>query len=678
MILYATTIFLSAFLLFQVQPLIAKLILPWFGGSAAVWTTCMLFFQVLLLAGYVYSHALMGIRQPSRQRLVHCILLAICVILMPIVPDAAWKPVDGADPTLRILGLLASSVGLPYFVLSTTGPLVQAWYARTHVGAYPYRLFALSNFGSLLALLSYPLLVEPWLSAYWQTIAWSSGFALFALFCAVLAWKSTGGISAAASGGETAHTAPTAGLKLWWAALAACASTLLLAFTSHLSLNIAPIPFLWVLPLLLYLASFIVCFEAPRWYRRDVYFPVLIAGMAGVTYTLAPGHLHPPIYVMVPLYAVTLFFACMVCHGELARAKPHPQYLTAFYLQLALGGALGGLFVGLVAPHFFNDLYELPVGLIALGALAFAALYRDRSSILHKHKRFALPAQAAAAALVIGMTGTLAWSYGVLTKGGTNASSVRNFYAVLKVEDSGSGEDATRELKHGTIQHGSQFLDANRRNWPTTYYGPLSGVGLAITSTDAARRVGVVGLGVGTLASYGRAGDVIRFYEINPQVVELARTRFSFLNDSKADIQVALGDARLTLEREKPQQFNVLAVDAFSSDSIPVHLLTVEAFSAYVRHLKPGGILAIHVSNRYLDLLPVVSRAARALSLEVRQVYAVDNYDIGVFSSDWLLLSPSASAFDNDTLRPHAKPLEEQADIRLWTDDYSDVHGILK
>jgi spermidine synthase len=433
---------------------------------------------------------------------------------------------------------------------------------------------------------------------------------------------------------------------------------------------------LWVLPLLLYLASFIVCFEAPRWYRRDIYFPVLIAGLAGVTYTLAPGHLHPPVHVLVPLYAVTLFCACMVCHGELARAKPHPQYLTAFYLQLALGGALGGLFVGLAAPHVFNDIYELPVGLVALAALTFAALFRDRNSILHR--RHALPAQALGVALVIGMAGALAWSFGVFNKDGANASSVRNFYAVLKVEDSGSGEDATRELKHGTIQHGSQFLDASRRDWPTTYYGPQSGVGLAIKSTDTARRVGVVGLGVGTLASYGRAGDVMRFYEINPQVAELARTRFSFLADSKASIEIALGDARLSLEREKPQQFNVLAVDAFSSDSIPVHLLTIEAFRAYVRHLKPGGILAIHVSNRYLNLLPVVARAAQELSLEIRQVYSADNYEIGVFSSDWLLLSPSAGAFDNDTLRPYAKPLEEQAAIRLWTDDYSDVYGILK
>lgn len=674
MILYATTIFLSAFLLFQVQPLIAKLILPWFGGSAAVWTTCMLFFQILLLAGYVYSHALMRMRKASRQHLVHCVLLAVCLLSLPIVPEASWKPAGDSDPTWRILGLLASSVGLPYFVLSSTGPLVQAWYARTHIGAYPYRLFALSNLGSLLALLSYPLLVEPWLSAYWQSIAWSSGFVLFALLCATLACKSTGHVVAAPSGALAGGAAPGIDIKAWWAALACCASTLLLAFTSHLSLNIAPIPFLWVLPLSLYLLSFIVSFEAPRWYRRDIYFPLLFAGLAGVCYTLVPANLHQPISILLPLYALTLFCACMVCHGELARATPHPRYLTTFYLQLAFGGALGGLFVGVLAPRLFSDLYELPIGLSALAALAFAALYRDRTSLLHR--RFALPAQAGMAMLVTALAGTLAWNYGALSD--KNVTAVRNFYAVLKVSDTGTGDEAVREIKHGTIQHGSQFLDPARRDWPTTYYGPASGVAMAIKATGAARRIGVVGLGAGTLSSYGRAGDVMRFYEIDPQVVNIAREQFSFLGDSKATIELALGDARLTLEREAAQQFDVLAVDAFSSDSIPMHLLTVEAFRTYLRHLKPGGILAIHVSNRYLDLLPVVAKAAQQLSLHVRQIYSEDDYAIGVFRSDWLLLSESMDAFDDEALQAEAKPLEAQPGIRLWTDDYSDLRRILK
>jgi SAM-dependent methyltransferase len=676
MILYAATIFLSAFLLFQVQPLIAKLILPWFGGSAAVWTTCILFFQVLLLAGYVYAHGLTRIRSRARQRLLHCTLFAACLAVLPLAPNAAWKPAGGDDPTSLILGLLASSVGLPYFMLSTTSPLVQAWYARTHTGAMPYRLFALSNFGSLLALLSYPLLVEPWLTTRWQTWTWSAGFALFALLCGMLAWKSAGRAPTAHAESSGHSDAPGPGLKAWWVALACCASTLLLAFTSHLSLNVAPIPFLWVLPLALYLASFVVCFEAPRWYRRDAYLPLLAAGLTGVCYTLWPGHYHGPLWLLIPLYALTLFCACMICHGELARSKPHHRYLTGFYLMLALGGALGGVFVGLLAPRLFDDLYELPLGLFALALLVCAALYRDRQSILHG--RMALPTRAALAALVVALAATLIWEYGNLSD--TRRVAMRNFYAVLKVDDTGEGEQAMRDLKHGTIQHGSQFLAPDRRDWPTTYYGELSGVGLAIKSAGAGgpARIGVVGLGAGTLASYGRPGDVFRFYEINPQVVQLARSEFSFLQDSKARIEIAMGDARLTLEREGAQQFDVLVLDAFSSDSIPVHLLTLEALRIYVRNLKAGGILAIHISNRYLGLMPVVAEGARLLGLEVLRVNNEDDEEKGVSRSDWVLLSSSAEVFKSADMQEHAAPTEARTAIRAWTDDYSDVYGILK
>ena len=676
MILYAATIFLSAFLLFQVQPLIAKLILPWFGGSAAVWTTCMLFFQVLLLAGYVYAHGLMRMRSRSRQRLLHCILLAACLALLPLAPSAAWKPAGGDDPIWLILGLLASSVGLPYFMLSSTSPLVQAWYARAHAQAMPYRLFALSNFSSLLALLSYPLLVEPWLVARWQTWTWSAGFALFALLCGVLAWTAAGRAPGADAESSVPGEMPGRALKAWWVALACCASTLLLAVTSHLSLNIAPIPFLWVLPLALYLASFIVCFESPHWYRRDVFVPLVVAGLAGVCYTLWPGNHHRPLWLLLPLYALTLFSACMVCHGELARSKPHPAHLTGFYLMLALGGALGGVFVGLLAPRLFDDLYEMPLSLFALALLVCAALYRDRQSILYGRLR--LPARAVFTVLVTALASVLMWEY--TSQAGTSRAAVRNFYAVLKVGDSGSGEEAVRELKHGTILHGNQFLSPERRDWPTTYYGPLSGVGLAIKSAGAGGpvRIGVVGLGAGTLASYGRPGDVMRFYEINPQVVEIARSEFSFLHDSKARIEIAMGDARLSLERELAQQFDVLALDAFSSDSIPVHLLTLEAFRIYVRHLKAGGILAIHISNRYLGLMPVVAEGARVLGLETLRVNNNDDEEKGVSGSDWVLLSGSPDTFKTEAMQQHAAPAEAVTAIRAWTDDYSGVYGILK
>jgi SAM-dependent methyltransferase len=670
MILYAATIFLSAFLLFQVQPLIAKMILPWFGGTAAVWTTCMLFFQLLLLGGYVYSHAYVSQRIPAR-RSVHLALLALAAATLPLAANAAWKPSGGEDPTWLILGLLATSVGLPYFVLSTTGPLVQAWHARSHPGASPYRLFALSNLGSMLALLSYPLLVEPTLALRQQALSWSAGFAAFALLCGVLAWRNRGGEMPASACGQAEKPGP--GLQALWVALAACASTLLLAFTGHMTLNIAAIPFLWVVPLALYLLSFVLCFEASGWYRRWLFLPLLAAGLAAVCVTLTRSN--PSIWTLIPLYSATLFVACMVCHGELARSKPHPRYLTGFYLMLALGGALGGVLVGLVAPSVFDELYELPLGMVALCACAGLALLRDRTSSFHG--RWGVAARFVFAALAVALAVQLARIY--RNNSADLRVALRNFYGVLHVKDSGEGPDAMRVLSHGTIIHGKQFLEDAKRDLPTTYYGVTSGVGLAILDARARGpvRLGVVGLGAGTLASYGRSGDVVRFYDINPQVVQLARTEFSFLKDSPAKVEVQLGDARLSLEREAPQNFDVLALDAFSSDAIPVHLLTVEAFRVYLRQLKPGGILAVHISNRYLDLVPVVEQAARALSLELREVDNDDDAEAGVYRSDWLLVSASPSAFAGPLLQD-AQTTEGDPRVRLWTDDYSDLYRILK
>src|SRR3989440_79416 len=592
MILYAITIFLSAFLLFQVQPLIAKIILPWFGGTAAVWTICMLFFQVLLLAGYVYSHAYVRLRIPARRH-IHIALLALAAATLPLAASTAWKPAGGEDPTWRILGLLATSVGLPYFVVSTTGPLVQAWYARSHEGAAPYRLFALSNLGSMLALVSYPLAVEPLLAPGTQAAVWSAGF---------------------------------------------------------------------------------VIFEASGWYRRWLFVPLLGAGLAGVCVTLT--HSNPSIWTLIPLYSATLFAACMVCHGELARSKPHPQHLTGFYLMLALGGAAGGVLAGLVAPNVFEDLYELPIGMLALSLLVIAALLRDRASLLHG--RFGIAARIAFLALAAALAVALYRTYAE-NSADTRVRS-RNFYGVLNVHDSGEGPDAMRILSHGTIVHGKQFLDPDRRGLPTSYYGPRSGIGLALLDARAhgPLRVGVVGLGAGTLAAYGRAGDVFRFYDINSGVVELARSEFTFLKDSPAKVEVALGDARLSLERERLQNFDVLALDAFSSDAIPVHLLTVEAFKTYLRHLKPGGVLAVHISNRYLDLVPVVQQAGRRLSLEVRQVESDDDDEAGVYRSDWMLLSASPAPFEGELLKEAAERIDAVPRVGLWTDDYSDVYRILK
>src|SRR5882672_10626628 len=476
MILYAVTIFLSAFLLFQVQPLIAKMILPWFGGTAAVWTTCMLFFQLLLLAGYIYSHAYVSQRIPAR-RSAHLVLLALAAATLPLTAGASWKPSGGEDPTWLIFGLLATSVGLPYFVLSTTGPLVQAWQARSHPRGTPYRLFALSNLGSMLALLSYPLLVEPLLALGTQAAIWSAGFVLFALLCALLAWRSRSSDANQPVAEEADSPGP--GLRALWAALAACASTLLLAFTSHMTLNIAAIPFLWVVPLALYLLSFVLCFEASGWYRRWLFLPLLGAGLAGVCVTLAQSN--PSIWSLIPLYSATLFAACMVCHGELARSKPHPRYLTGFYLMLALGGAAGGVLVGLVAPHVFDDLYELPLGMVALCIFVTLALLHDRGSLFHG--RWGTAARLVFLAWSVALALQLARTY--RDNSADTRVTLRNFYGVLNVRDTGEGPDAMRVLSHGTIIHGKQFLQEDRRDSPTTYYGLTSGVGLAILDARA-------------------------------------------------------------------------------------------------------------------------------------------------------------------------------------------------
>ncbi len=674
--LYAFTIFLSAFLLFQVQPIIAKMILPWFGGGAAVWTTCMLFFQLLLVGGYLYAHWTTRSLAARTQAIVHGVLLALAAFALPIVPDVGWKPAGGADPGVYILGLLAVTVGLPYFVLATTGPLVQVWYSRANQGAMPYRLYALSNAGSMLALLTYPVAVEPWLPTRAQALTWSGAFVVFALACAVLAWRSRGAAWDAVAGTAAEDAArPTAGRYLLWGALAATASVLLLAFTSQLSQNVAPIPFIWVLPLALYLLSFILTFDGSGWYRRALYLPLTAAGLAGVTVLLHSEFQHSQLRVLLPAYAATLFAACMVCHGEIVRLKPPPRYLTGFYLAISIGGALGGVFVGLIAPRIFLDLYELPVGLAAMAAVVALVLALDAASLPGALRGAVV---SGAVALAGALAGTLWWIYDGYARD-TNLR-VRNFYAAMRVWDSGMGEEQQRVLTHGSITHGKQFTVPERRKWVTTYYGETSGVGRAILAAglNGPVRVGVIGLGAGTLAGYGRAGDSFRLYEINPQVIELARGQFSYVTDSRAKVEVSLGDARLSLEREPPQGFDVLAVDAFSSDAIPVHLLTAEALETYFRHLKPGGILAVHISNRYLDLKPVLREAAARFGRHARLVDEDSDDARGVYGSTWVLIAEDANAFERTPLAGAAVPLESDRRVRLWTDDYSDLWRILK
>jgi len=676
MLLYALTILVSAFLLFQVQPVIARIILPWFGGSAGVWTTCLLFFQSVLLLGYLYSHWLYRKLRPRAQMLAHMGLLALSLAVLPIWPSASWKPTGGADPTLRILALLAVTVGLPYFLLSTTGPLLQAWYARRYRGAMPYRLYALSNAGSMFALISYPLLFEPWLGTRHQALSWSWAYGVFILLCGATAWL--GRETALPPPEPPSDTADHARRTFFWIALPACASILLLAITNHLTQNVAAIPFLWILPLSIYLLSFILTFEGARWYRRTTFLGLFAVSVGSMAYALSPEFQNNPIKVMIPFFSVGLFICCMVCHGELARLKPHAGHLTFFYVMIALGGALGGVFVALVAPHVFSGFYELPVGLAACACVVLTALRADPESILAGP--WIQPAPLGAALLTVAVAGYL--GFVVHERASSARVLARNFYGGLRVVDETADDDSgepVRRLLHGTITHGEQYLNPKFQGRPTTYYGPNSGVGRAIRQDGESGpvRVGVIGLGTGTLAAYGRAGDYFRFYEINPLVLRLANTEFTYLKICKARLDVALGDARLSLEREPSENFDVLAVDAFSSDAIPVHLLTREAFVLYFRHLKPDGVLAVHVSNKHLNLTPVVKLAAASLGKDARLVDTEDEEN-DIFGSTWVLVTSAAGFFERPLMRTAAVAVPLPGKMRMWTDDYSNLFQILK
>jgi SAM-dependent methyltransferase len=665
--LFVATIASSAFLLFLVQPLIAKQILPWFGGSAAVWSVCLVFFQTVLLAGYAYADIVTRRAAPRTQALLHVVLLGVSLAFLPIVAGAQFKPQGDESPAPLILGLLAATVGLPYFLLSTTGPLVQAWAARAGAGARVYRLFSLSNLASLLALLAYPLAIEPRWPLEQQARAWSLGYAAFAALCGFTAWRAARlppAQVAQTDGGD--DTLPGWRAQALWLLLPACATALLLAVTNHLTQNVASIPFLWVLPLVLYLLSFVLVFEHARWYRRALWLPLAWGLTVAAAWGLSESF-GSRLASAIPLYTAMLFVVCLVLHGEAVRLKPGPRHLTRFYLLLAAGGAIGGAAVGLVAPVLLASYYELGIALVVGAALVGLALRRGRPL-------------AAAGALALALLCAVLLGRDVIDDRRGVRTLTRNFYGTLKTYDRTSDADAAqhqRVLVHGSIKHGEQFLARERRREPTSYYGATSGVARAIAlAGDGPRHLGLIGLGAGTLATYGRAGDTLRFYDINPRVVELARHEFSYLADSAARVDVVLGDARLELEREPPQGFDVLAVDAFSSGAIPVHLLTAQALDAYGRHMKPGGIVAVHVSNRYLDLPPVVVLTAQSRGLHALLLRddAADAPHLN--RTDWVLIARDPAALA--PLRDLASEVTVRPGLRPWTDDDNDLFTVLK
>lgn len=667
-LLFAGTIFSSAFLLFLVQPLIAKQILPWFGGSAAVWSVCMVFFQVVLLAGYAYSDWVSRHLSARRQVVLHVGLLLTSLVFMPIVAAPYWKPGGTEEPTLWILGLLLGTIGLPYFLLSTTGPLIQTWVSRAIQDAHVYRYFSLSNLASLVSLIAYPFVIEPHSALLQQAHAWSWLYALFVLLCSGAALNYLRHLHLLPPPAHARKHDPEGdwdpGLRdyLLWLGLSAMGSWLLLAITNHMTQNVAAIPFLWLLPLTLYLLTFVLCFESDRWYRRSVF--LLPVGLLLAFCAYALGGVS--VKVAIPLYAAGLFFFCMFLHGELARLRPGPRYLTRFYLMLSLGGALGGIVVGLVAPRVLPAFYELGIGLVITALLAMAVL-RERKSMM---------VAAGGLALLCGY-----FLFVQISDDFRDARRMeRNFYGALLSLDvqRDNPDDNVRQLYHGSVRHGEQFLKPARQQEPTAYYGPSAGIGRAIASSNPqGRKIGLIGMGAGTLALYGRAGDVYRFYEIDPAVVELARSEFTFIGDSRARVETVLGDARLSLERESPQGFDVLAVDAFSGDSIPIHLITTEAMAAYLRHMKPDGIIAFHVTNRFLWLPPVVARIAAAKGLHAVLVHD-ENDNPALRNTDWVLVAADRHALEREVIRLAATPLRADKTALAWTDDFNNLFEAIK
>jgi SAM-dependent methyltransferase len=650
--LYAATIALSAALLFVIEPVAAKALLPEFGGSAGVWIACVLFFQVTLLLGYLYAYVLTRRLPAKAQAAIHIALLAASAFVLPWNPPVAQA---GGNPSLAILSVLAASLGLPFFALCTTSPLLQSWYSNSGQARFPYRLFALSNAASLVALLAYPVGIEPMFTLHRQFLGWSVGFLIFAALAGVCALGARG---AATTADQKMPHRP-----LLWIALAACAATLWPAVVNHLSQEVAAIPFLWVEPLSIYLLTFILCFEGRGWYNPRLYRVLL--PLACLTFVWRLQSAGGGIVWELPAVGAALFVCCMFCHGELARLKPEPrQGLAFFYLMVALGGALGAVFVGLFAPNVFSSYLELPVGVAACFVLSLPLLYGRTS-----------PRQLLRLALVAALAFAAASRF---AGGRDDLVRTRNFYGTLRIADAGSGDDKIRSLFNGKVLHGIQYLTPVRSRIATAYYAPESGVGQAMRWLRLQKpwRVGVVGLGTGTLAVYARPGDSFRFYDVNPAVIAVAWRYFHFLSESAAKVETVEADGRLGLAREPAHSLNMIALDAFSGDSIPVHLLTREAFQMYFHQLAPGGVVAIHVTNRYLDIASVVGALAADLRKQLVIIRNPPDEPRHVQAADWAILADrredlaSLEPFNDSSVRPRKAP--------VWTDDYSNLFEILR
>ena len=645
----------------------AKRILPWFGGSAAVWSVCLVFYQTALLLGYLYVTVLTHYLKPVAQSCIHVGLLLTSLAFLPIGPGGDWVTSNVEEPRFLILRMMTATIAIPFMALSATSPLLQHWLARSGYGA-PYRLFALSNLASLCALLAYPFVVEPVLNTGLQRVIWSSGYVLFVMLCVGVGWRSAPGHSPTIQRpvAERIWVLPTR--QLAWFALSACGSVLLLSVTNHMAENVAAAPLLWVLPLTTYLLTFILAFNTYEAFKRPLWLRLLAFALGILGYSVYDINAVLAVQVSVPIFLAGLFICCLFCHGELYRLRPPAEELAMFYLIIAAGGAVGAVFVGLIAPEVFSGIYELPVALVLTALLATLLTWSEG----------AWPVRV----LWIGVTASsLAITVANVQAYHKNALDLRrSFYGSLRVVQSPhAGVEQKRTLFHGIIEHGSQFFLPPRRLRATTYYGPESGIGILLRECiGSPKRVGVVGLGTGTIAAYGNSGDTFRFYEINGQVADIARTLFYYLRESKAATQIVEGDARLSLARETAPPFDVLALDAFSGDAIPVHLLTREALAIYCQHLRPDGVLAFHLSNIFLDLPPVVKQLAQSINFQAVLVRNNDDPENDVLAADWVLVTNNPAVLSNASIKVHSLPIASRPDIRLWTDNYNSLIQILK
>jgi predicted O-methyltransferase YrrM len=680
--------------------MISKFILPWFGGSPAVWTTAMLFFQCVLCAGYVYAHALT--RLPSRQWQagIHVTLLVLGALLASaILPDSSWKPSGEEAPALKVLLILGASVGLPYFCLATTGPLVQHWFSHTSQTGSVYRLYALSNIGSFAALLSFPYLFEPWFDLQQMSRWWGWGFGLFVLLCLPIAlgWgQQASAPQAVKVPQETSdHPEVTWWMRLRWLLLPALASLIFISATDQVSHHIAPEPSLWIATLGLYLLTFVLTFDHPRWYR-----PALTAVLAMAALLVTTGRKEIPALLnfeweygvaeMRLMHYALLFLVCMMCHGELYRQRPrNTRYLTEFFLWMSVGGAFGGLFVALFATHFFNEYHEWPIAMTLAIVLAFGVLRREwgGSSVGLAFLVFV--------SFYMFIEDPFEWREGPPTDYVNVAlDQSRNFYGTVAVNERQYPQNPERNYRvfySGQITHGMQFQSADKRYQPATYYGVQSGVGETMNylhQSDKPLHVGLIGLGAGTLANYARAQDHFDFFEINPEVVRVAQKWFDNLSAIKTrDLRIILGDARLQMERlPATTQYDVIVLDAFTGGSVPIHLLTQEAFQIYKAHLKPQGFIIIHITNAFLNLYPVVKDQAQALGLGYRNKFQDLDRNHLVRRNQYFIMTQDATY-----LKDHPSVSRELRDeqgqvigvenrdrpgLRLWTDQFSSMHQI--